>query len=65
MDATEGLPPPIADAPPEKPTRVITLRITPTTHERLKSASHRREISMNRWCVERLEAAIAGDEGHT
>lgn len=66
MDATEGLPPPIADAPPEKPTRVITLRITPSTHERLKSASYRKECSMNQWCVDRLEAALAaGDEGLT
>lgn len=40
--------------PPEQPTRVITVRMTPTQHQRLRDAALDARTSMNNYCLIKL-----------
>ena len=49
----------------ERPTRVITLRVGRTLHERIRLAAARAKKSMNQYLVEVLAADYAQDETQT
>lgn len=46
-----------ADAGDAKPHQVITVRVPPSLHEHLKEIAWQNRVSMNRFCVDALEAA--------
>lgn len=49
----------VVDPAYERPTAIITLRITPSLHRRLKAAAHERRTSLNLLCVAAVQDVIA------
>lgn len=52
-------PPDNGELIPEKSSRVITVRLTPTQWRAAKRAAHFREQSLNLFCVDQIERGIA------